>query len=408
MQLQPGRTQADIGGALGGGAGGGATWNPGAPDDPAYATTWDQVMERFAESAGEFRVSLDTSGGGAFTIPAGTYDLESRLQLSRPAPAEGQVTVTMADGAVLRNLAGIYRNITLDMNPTAAPALELDHLRSIEFDLGVILRNSGSYAALEVGAGETVGLEFYRSSQADAASDVIADLTAATATLNATFNDASQATVNWVSGVAGTTLNYRVDAAYAPVSLASPPATVTTTKTDTYTALAGLQTLWWSPVDYFVASGGAPALVGGSFTVGTGFQVNQSQVLTGVRFYWPGAPAVTIRCKLWNAAGVELASVDVVTAGAGKYSGSFATPQTLTTIASLTTRYKVSIWETSGTSYTRWGGSISPAIYPVLPTFGSPSMFWKTFAQWAAGNAHPGGDNTGVEWFPVEPVFSAA
>ena len=393
----------------GGGAGGGVTWNPGAAPDPAYATTWTDVMTAFAESQGEFRVSLDTAGGGTFDIPAGsTYDLESRLQFSRPAPAEGQVTVSLADGAVLRDLAGVYRNITLELNPTAAPALELTNGRDIEFDLGAILENAGSYAGLEVAAGETVGLQFYRGSQALATSDVIADLTAATARLNATFRDNSQASTDWVSGVAGTTLDYRVDSSYAVVTLASSPATVATTKTDEYTGLAGLQSLWWSPVDYFPTSGGAPALVAGSFTVGVGFQVNTTQICTGVRFYWPGAPAVTIRCRLWNGAGTGLASVDVVTSGAGRYSGVFASPVSLPIIASLSQRYKVSIWETSATSYARWGGSVAPAIYPALPNHASQFCFWKTFAQWAAGNAHPGGDNTGVEWFPTEPIFTTA
>jgi hypothetical protein len=406
--LQPGRTQADIGGLGGGGAAGEVVWNPGAAADPAYATTWAEVMDAFAESSGEFRVDLSASGGGTFDIPAGAYDLESRLQLSRPAPAEGQLVVELADGAVLQNLAGVYRNITLRLNPTAAPALILDNGRRIEFDLGVILENAGSYAGLEVGAGETVGMGFYRSSRALATSDVIVDLTAATARLNATFETDSQASTDWVSGIAGTTLDYRVDASYTPVTLSASPATVSTTRFDGVVGLAGRSALWWNPVDYFVASGGAPTLTGGDFTVGTGFQVNTSQIVTGIRFYWPGAPAVTIRCRLWDGAGAGLASVDVVTAGIGKYTGTFATPVTIPVIASLTLRYKVSIWETTGTNYARWSGGVSPAIYPVLPNFASQFSFWKTFAQWAAGNAHPGGDNTGVEWFPVEPVFSAA
>lgn len=389
----------------GGGSASSVVWRPGAAG-AGYVTTWAEVMTSFNASDGEFRVSLDAGGGGSFDIPSGTYDGEGRLQLTRPAPAEGQIVVTMADDAVLQDLAGVYRNITLQMNPTAAPALVLSDGGAIEFDVGAVLENAGSYAGLEVAAGESVGLRFYRGSRAVATSEVIVDLTAATASLSATFQDDSQASINWIQGAAGTALTYRVDSSYAPVSLVSPPATVTTNKTDDYTGLSGLQELWWSPVDYFVASGGAPTLIAGSFTVGTGFQVNKSQTVIGVRFYWPGAPAVTIRCKLWDGAGVEMASVDVVTAGAGKYSGTFATAQTVTTLASLTTRYKVSIWETSGTNYARWGGSVSPAIYPTLPNYGSPSMFWKTFAQWAAGNAHPGGDNTGVEWFPVEPVFT--
>lgn len=217
-----------IPGASGGGGGGGTSWNPGAPDDPAYATTWAQVMERFADSEGEFRVSLDTSGGGAFTIPADAnpYDLQSRLQLSRPAPAEGQITVTVADGAVLRDLAGVYRNITLSLNPTAAPALELTSGRAIEFDVGAILRNDGSYAGLEVSAGETVGLRFYRDSSVNAASAEVVDLTAATAALSATFQSNSSATSDWITGVAGTTLTYRADNTFARPELTTPPATI--------------------------------------------------------------------------------------------------------------------------------------------------------------------------------------
>lgn len=395
---------------LPGGGGGGSSaevvWNPGGAASPDYATTWAEVMTAFGESSGEFRVSLDAAGGGSFDVPAGAYDLESRLQLSRPAPAEGQLVVNLADGAVFTNLAGVYRNITLRVNPTAAPALVMTDGRATEFDVGSILENAGSYAALEVGAGETVGVLFHRRSRALATSDVIADLTAATARLNATFMDDSQASTDWVSGVAGTTLDYRVDSSYTDVTLTSPPATVQTTRTDSYTALAGRQTLWWSPVDYFPASGGAPTLTAGNFTVGSGFQVNTTQVCTGVRFYWPGAPAVTIRCKLWSPAGAQLATVDVATSGAGKYSGVFATAQSLAVIASLSTRYKVSIWETTGTSYARWSGGVAPAIYPTLPNHGSQGMFWKTFAQWAAGDAHPGGDNAGVEWFPAEPIFA--
>lgn len=211
----------------GGGSSGSVIWNPGAAPDPAYATTWAEIMTAFSESTGEFRVDLDTAGGGTFDVPAGTYELESRFQFSRPAPAEGQVTVSLADGAVLRNLAGVYRNITLEMNPTAAPALELDNGRAIEFDVGAVLENAGTYPGLEVAAGETVGLRFFRGSSALATTAAIADLTAATAELRATFQSNSQASTDWVSGVAGTTLTYLPDNTFARPELATPPATVT-------------------------------------------------------------------------------------------------------------------------------------------------------------------------------------
>lgn len=390
-------------GGGGGGAASGVTWNPGAASDPSYATTWDEVMTAFGESTGEFRVSLDTSGGGAFSIPAGTYDGESRLQLSRPAPAEGQVTVVMADGAVLQDLAGVYRNITLQGNSTAAAALELTSGRDIEFDLGVTLENAGSYPMLEVAAGGTVGLRFYRRSRALATSDVIADLTAATARLNATFQGDSQASTNWVSGVAGTTLDYRVDASYTPVTLASPPATVTVTPTDLATGLGDINQLWWSWVDYAIACSGAPANFAGSFTVATGFVVTKTLTLSGLRFYRP-AGAATIKCSLWSGAGVSMATVNVAVAAAGVYTATFASPVSLPVVAGTTgvTYYKVSMWENSATNYTKW--TAFPIRSPAYPFQGSKSMFWTQFGIWGAGDSAPV-SVTATEWYPIEPIF---
>lgn len=201
-------------------------WRPGAAG-VGYVTTWAEVMTAFNASDGEFRVSLDDGGAGSFDIPAGTYDGESRLQLSRSAPAEGQAVIVMADGAVLQDLAGVYRNITLQMNPTAAPALVLTDGRSIEFDVGSILENAGAVAGLEVAAGESVGLRFYRGSRATATSAPIADLTAATAELRATFQSNSQASTDWVTGIAGTTLVYSPDNTFARPELGTPPATIT-------------------------------------------------------------------------------------------------------------------------------------------------------------------------------------
>ena len=369
-------------------------WNPGAPADPAYSTTWAEVMTAFAESSGEFRVSLDATGGGAFTVPAGAYDLESRLQFSRPAPAEGQLTVSLADGAVLTDLAGVYRNITLELNPTVAPALELTSGRDIEFDVGAILDNQGSYAGLEVAAGETVGLRFYRGSRATATSDVIVDLTAATARLNATFEGDSQASTNWVSGVAGTTLDYRVDASYTPVTLASPPATTTTTLLDSYTQLSGLG--GFSIPDYLSAAQ-TFVINAGSWTVGCAFNPTQEVTITGVRFYWVGAPARTIRCKIWSAAGAVLASVDQVTAGAGLYNGVFATP--LVCPIENNGSYKASCWDTSATDYTRFAST--PIVFPA-GQFVNGKLIFRNVNAFAAGDANPTG--SGVEFFAIAPI----
>ncbi len=237
MRTQVPRLRADFSGG-GGGANpalGAVVWNPGAAPDPTgqYVTTWAEVMTSFAESSGAFYVYLDDAGGGPFTIPVGTYNLDSRLSFARPAPAVGQLTVAMADGAVLQDLAGVYRNITLQMNPTAAPAISMTNGRGIEFDLNARLENAGTFAGIEVAAGDTVFLGFYRASRATATGAVIADLGAGS-TLDATFQTDSQASVNWVTGAALSTLAYRVDNTFSPVTLGAPPATVTTVHTTPY------------------------------------------------------------------------------------------------------------------------------------------------------------------------------
>ena len=388
----------------GGGDSSSVVWNPGGAPSGDYATTWTEIMTAFAQSTGEFRVSLDAAGGGTFDVPAGTYDLESRLQLSRPAPAEGQLVVDLADGAVFTDLAGVYRNITLRVNPTAAPALVMTNGRATEFDVGSILENAGSYAALEVGAGETVGLLFHRGSRALATSDVIADLTAATARLNATFMDDSQASTDWVSGVAATTLDYRADSSYTAVTLAAPPATVSTTRTDLMTGLGDVNQLWWSWIDYAIGCSGAPANFAGSFTTATGFVVMRPLVLTGLRFYRP-AGAATIKCSLWSGVGASMATVNVAVNAAGIYTATFASPVSLPIISGSVAGvnyYKVSMWENSATNYTKW--TAFPIRSPAYPFMGSPSMQWTQFGIWGAGDSAPS-SVTASEWYALEPVF---
>ena len=380
------------------------TWNPGAAPDPAnYLTTWAEVMIYLAESTGEFTVTLDDSGGGAFANPSGTYNLDSRLRLSRPAPAEGQLTVVAADGAVLQNLAGVYRNITLQVAPTAAPALELSNGRTIEFDLGAILENTGSYAALEVAAGETVGLSFYRDSRALATSDVIADLTAATATLNATFRDNSQASTDWVSGIAGTALTYRVDAAYTTVTLAAQPATLTTTQIDNAATTSG--NLW--PLLDFQIDSGSIVLTAGNFTLGHRFRPLKPFTITGIRLYWAGAPAVSLKCSIWNEAGVLPTTKTVVTSGIGIYTATFTTPVSAVRTAGqgVANWWRYGIYETTGANYTRIAN-----IMTAIGTFDgkqllSFSYIWDmTTSMFVAGDGDPTG--TVGNTIPSELLFA--
>lgn len=382
-------------------------WNPGAPDDPAYVTSWDAVMQAFSGTQGEFRVQLDDSGGGSFAIPAGTYDLQSRMSFWRAAPAEGQLTVSLADGAVIQDLAGIYRNITLELNPTAAPALIVSNGRAIEFDLGSVLENAGSYAGMEVITGETAGLNFYRQSQALATSAEIVGI-AAGATLNATFQDGSQASTDWVVGAATSTLVYKADASFNSVTLASPPTTVTTARSDNYSNLADAEGLWWSPVDVYVASGGL-ALTAGNYTSGVIFRFVRNVTVLGARFYWHGGAAATIRVKLWDPAGTQLKTQDVAVSGAGVYTTTTWTPTScgVCTGSGYTRGYMFSMWETTGTNYTR----IANNMYAIIPSPDATQISRSTYMQtyrgfYAAGDAYPA-LNIGNTYL-IEPVIQEA
>lgn len=234
-----------------GGGGGGSDqalgaviWRPGAAGD-GYVTTWAEVMTKLSETRGEFTVWLDSGGGGSFDIPANTYDGQGRLVLARTAPAEGQLTVVMADGAVLQDLAAIRRNVTLQGNSTAAAALEVTDGGALELDLGAILENAGTYPMLEIAGNESATLNLYRDSSLNASGAEIVDLLAAGATMTARFEGASTATADWITGNASASLTVQADSSsYSAVSLASAPGSVQLTRTASYANLSGTVVAW--------------------------------------------------------------------------------------------------------------------------------------------------------------------
>ena len=161
-------------------------------------------------------------------------------------------------------------------------------------------------------------------------------------------------------------------------------------------------TLWWSPVDYFVACSGAPSEVSGNYSVGVAFVVMRTISMSGVRFYWPGTTSYTVRCSIWNGTGTRLTYADVAVSGAGIYTATFSSAQSLAVISGTTNVYKCSIWETSGTKFAKW--TSFPGKAPNYPFYGSPALLWTNFCRWAAGDAHPTSE-TASEWYPVEPII---
>jgi hypothetical protein len=88
-------------------------------------------------------------------------------------------------------------------------------------------------------------------------------------------------------------------------------------------------------------------MTAGNWTFGIKFRpMTTGKSCSGVRFYWSGNQARTVKCRLW-AGGVSQANVDVNVTTTGWYTGTFASPVALDTF----TDYFATIWETSGTEY---------------------------------------------------------
>jgi Domain of unknown function (DUF4082) len=142
----------------------------------------------------------------------------------------------------------------------------------------------------------------------------------------------------------------------------------------------------------------------GNFTTGALFNVTRDAKITGVYFYWAGAVARTLRCKLWDSDGVTvLATVDVAVNGAGYYTGTFGAPVVVSTALS-TKWYAATVWETSGAEYTRYNAFAGVGVIPVFPFFDS-ALLWHNWNGFGAGDLYPTG--SGVEFFPVQPILVA-
>lgn len=387
---------------LGGGSSPQVVWNPGAAAGQGYVTTWAEVMTAFGEvPTGAFTVYLDDSGGGAFTVPAGTYEGDSRLSFARPAPATGQLTVSLADGAVLRNLAGVYRNITLRTNATATTALPLDNGRAIEFDLGSVLENQGTQPSIAVPAGQVARIGFYRNSGAQATGAAIATIGAgATLTADMQASAGSGFSTNLWTGTG--TLAYRYDSAFTPPTLASPPTTVTQTKID-ITA-----NYMWSPID-FTRAAASVVSTAGNFTSGIRFRpLVAGLTCAGIRTYWAGG-ATTLRFKLWSPAGVLLATVDKAVGAASETTALFAAPVAcgITVGTGINFWHSVSVWDTAATAYTRFAGNLFQLVptntsSPTSPVAGN--WIYDFNQGWfVAGDAWPNG--TIGNTYLVEPLI---
>lgn len=164
-----------------------------------------------------------------------------------------------------------------------------------------------------------------------------------------------------------------------------------------------------SAVDLALA-GATVSADAGSFTYGELIVPTKAGlVMTGIRFYWPGGfGALSVKVSLWNAAGARVDSATVAVNAAGAYTGTFASPQTLTAFKD----YRISTWETSGArAIMITGANVSAftgAVLTVATGFNGKS-FWPGYHRYQglylAGDAYPTAsdatDLTGV----LDPLF---
>ncbi len=162
---------------------------------------------------------------------------------------------------------------------------------------------------------------------------------------------------------------------------------------------------------YSIASAGTnvAALSGGSDTVGTMFSVQSAKTITGVKCYWPGSGDTTrtLRFRIWKG-GTSQASVDVSASATNAIvTGTFGTSYTVAS-ADFNVQHYATVWETSGTKYTRIStGSYSGPQSNGTPVGYAPGIQDVAIAQvnkFASGDAQPN-SNAGTEVYPCEPIF---
>jgi hypothetical protein len=144
----------------------------------------------------------------------------------------------------------------------------------------------------------------------------------------------------------------------------------------------------------------SPSTSAGSYTTGINFTLTSNATITGIKFYWAGGSAVTIRCKLWTISdSTQQKTVDVAVSAVGTYTGTFSSSYSATAWV----RYNVSIWETSGTNYTKFSDGNN--LQPVFPYIMGQHIIMLNPKMYSSGDAIPA-TAAGSENYAVQPVYT--
>lgn len=141
-----------------------------------------------------------------------------------------------------------------------------------------------------------------------------------------------------------------------------------------------------------------PAIGAGSFSAGMKFCARRTgQTCTGVRFYWSGATARTVKVTIWKG-GAAQKTVNVAVNGAGYYTGTFASAASITQ----NEEWYVTAWENSGTEYT---------VYQTAVPLPPRSAYLRDYVVldpciYAVGDAQPNTTPSTDDTYPVEPIVT--
>jgi hypothetical protein len=159
----------------------------------------------------------------------------------------------------------------------------------------------------------------------------------------------------------------------------------------------------FSAVDTLAVDNNAPQTANANQSQGVSFFIRPgpSVDIVGIRFRWQSALGETVKCGLYSAAGALLASVNVVTSGAGLYEGEFASPVTPV----FNRKYIASVHDVAGGTYSFYDKTAACSLtWPALPFFGGRRIGWMNFALYHTGDASP--DTTAnTEVYPAEPML---
>ncbi len=177
-----------------------------------------------------------------------------------------------------------------------------------------------------------------------------------------------------------------------------------------YIRTDGDESTWYQPCALAESYTAGISVITGDYTVANDLMATKKGMqVAGVRFYWDGSSATTIRCSLWDYNGSRVTYVDfAVPATAGIYEAFFATPQLLSPYK----QYMVSTRESGGTrALYMASGAVSSATGGVIvyaDLFKKPvsnALVRYSGYYHFGGDAYPGSIDSTELWL-VEPLLS--